>query len=174
VGMYDPETGLRLVTRGGEGQVWLEPLAVDRPSAPAPAAALGMQHNQGADFGELALLGYDAYKLGYAYQPDVPLQPGDVLHVNLYWQARAQPSSDWQVVIDMVGPDRREPSGIEAELVGGYPTSQWQAEDVWRGQFNLPIPADAPLGRYRLQVQPIAPDGTLPAPFLSGPLTVGP
>jgi mannosyltransferase len=174
VGMYDLQTGQRMVTRGGEGQVWLEPLAVDRPSAPAPAASLGIQHSQGANFGELALLGYDAYKLGFAHQPDVPLRPGDVLQANLYWQARAQLIGNWQVVIDLVSPDRREPLGIRAELVEGYPTSQWQAEDVWRGQFNLPIPIDAPLGRYRLRVQPVAPDGASLAPFLSGPLTVSP
>jgi mannosyltransferase len=174
VGMYDPETGQRLVTPAGDGQVWLEPLRVDRPAAPAPAAALGMQHTEGADFGELALLGYDVYKLGLAHQPDAPLRPGDVLHVDLYWRAGVQPSGNWQVAIDLVGPGRRKPSGIVAEPVGGYPTSQWQAGDVWRGQFDLPITADAPPGRYRLLVQPIAPDGTSPAPFLSGPLTVSP
>jgi hypothetical protein len=174
VGMYIPETGQRLVTPQGEGQVWLEPLTVDRPSVRVPLAALGMQHLEGAGFGELALLGYDTYKLGFAHQPDALLRPGDILHVNLYWQAGVQPSGDWQVAIDLVGPDRREPSGIVAEPVTGYPTSKWQAGDVWRGQLNLPIPANAPPGRYQLRVQPIAPAGASPAPFLSGPLNLSP
>ncbi|NIV31391.1 MAG: hypothetical protein GWN58_18420, partial [Anaerolineae bacterium] len=63
VGMYDPETGQRLLAPGEQGQIWLEPLTVERPSSPAPIAALGMHHAAGAEFGELALLGYDAYKL---------------------------------------------------------------------------------------------------------------
>jgi hypothetical protein len=55
-----------------------------------------------------------------------------------------------------------------------YPTSNWQAGDTWRGQFNLVIPGDAPAGRYRLQVQPISPDETPSDPFLSEPLAVQP
>ncbi|MGC9334013.1 MAG: glycosyltransferase family 39 protein, partial [Anaerolineae bacterium] len=65
VGMYNLETGQRLTFVEGEAeganlgaeQVWLKPLTVVRPVAPAPVAALGMQHAQGAQFGQLALLG---------------------------------------------------------------------------------------------------------------------
>jgi hypothetical protein len=59
-----------------------------------------------------------------------------------------------------------------AEPAGAYPTSHWQAGDVWRGQFNLALPAHAPPGRYGLRVGPIAPDGATPEPFLSEPLDV--
>jgi hypothetical protein len=58
--------------------------------------------------------------------------------------------------------------------VGGYPTSLWQAGDVWRGQFSLAIPAEAPPGQYRLRVQPVAPDVSEPDPFLSDPVLIGP
>jgi hypothetical protein len=172
VGMYNSDTGQRLVTPEGEGQVWLEPLLVERPLSPAPVAALGMQRAGGARFGELTLLGYDAYRLGFAHQPDAPLRPGDVLHLNLYWQAEAQPSGDWQLAIGLVDRDGQEWTAIVAEPVGGYPTSHWQVGDRWRGQFNLPLPGDMPPGRYRLRIQPIAPGGTPSEPFLSGPLTV--
>ncbi len=172
VGLYDPETGQRLSTPAGESQVWLEPLMVGHPPAPAPIAALGMQHAERAGFGELTLLGYDAYRLGFAHLAEVPLQPGDTLHVNLYWQAEGQPSGDWQVTIDLVDSDGRKWTGLTAEPVGAYPTNRWQASDVWRGQFNLPIPGNVPPGRYWLRVQPIAPDGTPAEPFLSEPLTV--
>ena len=173
VGMYNPDTGQRLVTPEGEGQVWLEPLLVERPLSPTPVAALGMQHDGGARFGELTLLGYDAYKLGFDHQPDAPLRPGDVLHLNLYWQAEAQPSGDWQLAIGLVDRDEQEWAAILAEPVGGYPTSSWQAGDRWRGQFNLALPGDMPPGRVRLRVQPIAPGDTPTEPFLSRPLTMG-
>jgi hypothetical protein len=173
VGMYDPETGQRLATGEGEGQVWLAPLLVEQPSTPAPAAALGMQHDAGAEFGELSLLGYDAYRLGFAHQPDLPLRPGEVLQANLYWRAETEPSGDWQVAIGLVDSEEREWAGLAAEPVGGYHTSLWQAGDVWRGQFNLVLPGDAPPGRYRLRVQLLAPEGSAPLdPFLSKPLTV--
>jgi mannosyltransferase len=172
VGMYGLETGQRLVTPGGEGQVWLRPLEVERPEAPAPVTALGMQHEGGAAFGELSLLGYDAFKLGFAHQPDTSLRPGDLLHVNLYWQAKSQPTGDWHVTVALVGADGGELIGLVAEPVGDYPTSDWLSGDVWRGQFNLAVPGDAPSGAYRIQVRPQAPDGTSPGTFLSKPLRV--
>jgi hypothetical protein len=173
VGMYDAETGQRLLAPGDEAQVWLEPVTVERPTSPAPIAALGMHHAAGAEFGTLALLGYDLYKLGFAHQPDAPLRPGDVVHVNLYWQAQADPRGDWQVTIAWVGPDGRDLVSVVTQPVGAYPTSLWQAGDVWRGQFDLALPNDAPLGWHWLRVEPIAPDGTTGDLFISEPLEVG-
>jgi hypothetical protein len=173
VGMYDAETGGRLLAPDGQGQVWLEPLTVERPSSPAPIAALEIMHQAtGAEFGELALLGYDVYKLGYDHQPGEPLRPGDVVHVNLYWQAQTDPGGDWRVAIALAGPDGRDTVRFVTEPVGGYPTSRWQAGDVWRGQFDLVLPGDAPSGRYWLRVEPIAPDGASTDLFVSEPLDV--
>ncbi len=174
VGLYDAENGQRLTTPTGESRVWLEPLRVGRPAAPPPVIALGMQHRAAAGFGELTLLGYDLYKLGFAHRPDAPLKPGDVLHLNLYWQAQGRPTGDWQITVDLVGPGDRSLGGFDAEPVGGYPTSRWQAGDVWRGQFNLPLPGDAPPGRYRLIIRPVAPDGSPRGPFETAPFAVGP
>jgi uncharacterized membrane protein len=174
VGIYDPVTGQRLTTTEGESQVWLDPLEVLRPAAPAPVAALGMQHSAGASYGELTLLGYDMHKLGFAHQPDASLQPGNVLHVNLYWRAESQPRSDWRIVLVLEDTEDREWAAFAVEPVGGYPTSEWLDGDVWRGQFNLTVPAGAPPGRYRLQVQPIDPGGQATEPFQSVPFNVTP
>jgi mannosyltransferase len=174
VGMYNPLTGQRLATPEGEDQVWLEPLAVERPLAAAPSAALGIQHAAQASFGEVSLLGYDTYRLGVAHQPDGSLQPGDVLQINLYWRAEAQPDGNWQVLIENLDPTGQKQGSLVAELVGGYPTGRWQTGDVWRGQFNLTLPADAPTGRYQLRIEPIMPDGTSAGHFLSEPFVVGP
>ncbi len=172
VGMYNAATGQRLTTPEGESQVWLQPLVVDRPAAPAPVAALGMQHALVAELGELTLLGYDAYKLGFAHQPDVPLRPEDLLHVNIYWRAETQPSGDWAVTIRLVDSGEREWASITAEPVGGYATSRWRAGDVWRGQFNLGVPGQALPGRYWLRIQPTTPDGVPQEPLQSRPLAV--
>jgi hypothetical protein len=174
VGMYNAATGERLTTPEGASQVWLQPLVVDRPAAPAPIAALGMQHAVEAEFGELTLLGYDAYKLGFAHQPDLSLRPEDLLQVNVYWRAETQPSGDWTVGISLVDSDEREWASLTAEPVQGYATSRWRAGDVWRGQFNLRVPGQAPPGRYRLRIQPITPDGVAQEPFQSRPLVVEP
>jgi hypothetical protein len=172
IGMYDIETGQRLVTDGGETQVWLEPLVVERPPAPAPALALGMQHRAGVDMGVLELLGYDAHRLGFGHQPDAAIRPGDLLHVNLYWRAEKVTMGDWQIEIHIVDAEGRELVGLVAEPVGGYPTGLWQAGDVWRGQFNLMLPGDTPPGSYHLRVQALPPEGPAPQPYLSEPIRV--
>jgi hypothetical protein len=174
VGLYDAETGQRLTAPDGATQIWLEPVVVERPAAPAPGAALGMEHSADAKWGALSLVGYDAHRLGFMHQPDEPLRAGDLLHVNLYWRAEAQPDGDWQLALSLVDSGGHEWTGITAEPVGGYPTGRWQAGDVWRGQFTLPIPADTPPGSYRLQVRPVAPGGPALEPFLSQPVRVGP
>jgi hypothetical protein len=94
------------------------------------------------------------------------------VHVNLYWQAQTDPSGNWQVAISLIGPDGRDRVSIVAEPALDFPTSRWQAGDLWRGQFNLALPGGAPAGRYRLRVELIAPDGAASEPFLSEPLDV--
>jgi hypothetical protein len=172
VGMYDLQTGQRLLTPEDEGQVWLEPLTVERPPTGAPLAALDMQYTSEASFGELRLLGYDAHRLGAAHEADVPLRPGEVLHLNLYWRAQAQPAADWQIEIVLQDKEGHSWLALEAEPVTGYPTSRWLAGDVWRGQFNLPLPGDLPAGAYRLRIQATAPGEVQPEPFLTEPVTI--
>jgi len=173
VGLYDMETGERLAAPDGATQVWLAPLDVLRPDAPAPAAAVGMEHQADAVMAGLELLGYDAHKLGYDHQPEAALHPGDVLHVNLYWQAAGPPEGDWRLAIDLVDAGGREVTGLLTEPVPGYATGQWQAGDLWRGQFNLPLPAESlSPGKYRLRIQAVSPDGQSQAPFLTNAVVV--
>jgi hypothetical protein len=172
-GMYSLETGQRLTVPGGADQVWLEPLTVERPQAAVPTEALGMQHTTEPGFGDLTLLGYDMHKLGFAHQPDAPLEPGDVLQVSLYWRAEADPTGDWDLILTLLGPGEEERATVAAEPVGGYPTSLWKAGDLWRGQFDIGVPAEAEEGQYQLRIEPLAPDGTTPGVYLSEPLRVG-
>jgi uncharacterized membrane protein len=170
VGLYDSMTGSRLVTPSGTDRVELEPLELERPPAAAPVAALGMQHEAGAVLGDLLLLGFDAHKLGSAHQPDVPLRPGEVVHVNLYWTAASQPEGDWQVTVNLVDANGRRAASLTSVPVPSYPTSLWQQGDVWRGQFNLPLAENPAPGGYRLEVRIQSPGGTVVEPYLSRPV----
>jgi hypothetical protein len=172
VGLYDPETGQRLLTPEGASQVWLEPLSIDRPPSPAPPEALGMQHFRDASFGQIRLLGYDLHKLGYAHEPDAPVHPGDMLQATLYWKAESQPTGDWQTEIALIDADGQEWALLKEEPVRDYATSQWKQGDVWRGQFALRLPGDAPPGKYYLEILPLTPDGMKMEPFLSKPVKV--
>lgn len=176
VGLYDGDGGERLLAPDGAGQVWLTPLDIVRPAIPAPAAALGMQHPAGVEMGDLELLGYDAHKLGYDHAPETPLRAGEVLHLNLYWRAARPPTGDWRLTVDLLGSDRREQTGLNAEPVPGYATGQWQAGDVWRGQLNVTLPGAAglPPGKLRLRLQAIPDGGPQPVPFVTEPVVVVP
>jgi hypothetical protein len=174
VGLYDLNTGQRLLTADGEPQIWLEPLNVERPSAPAPEVSLGLQYKADSNLGELVLVGYDMHRLGFRHQPDMPLHPGDVQHINLYWRAETVPGGDWQVLAALIDSNGREVLSSQIEPVVGYPTSEWQAGDVWRGQFNLGLPGDIPTGVYRLRLQLVSPGGELSEPFLLETFSIAP
>lgn len=176
VGLYDAETGQRLLLPGGEGQVWLDPLTLDRPVVPPPLPALGMEEVAGVEWGPLTLLGYDLHELGLAHQPDAPLLPGDVIELGLYWRAEepsdgdATAGSDWQVTVELLDGRGQSLAAVVAPPVSGYPTGLWQAGDVWRGHLNLPIPAHLPSGRYLLRIRPISPASD--DPFLTEAITI--
>ena len=86
--------------------------------------------------------------------------------------AQAQPGADWQIEIVLQDKEGHAWLALEAEPVTGYPTSRWLAGDVWRGQFNLPLPGDLPPGAYRLRIQATAPGEVQPEPFLTEPVTI--
>jgi hypothetical protein len=187
VGMYTLDDGTRLpVSQTGQppgDSLALEPIRILRPKAPPPLEALGMHYQESLGYGNLELLGYDLYKLGYAHQKDEPLHPGDILHLDLYWQAlrpfdRAQGSGqtsdtsnmDWQLGLQLVDKGGQSWTVEEEEAIGGsYRTSLWQAGEVVRDQHDLLIPSDVSAGRYHLvgQIRPSADSEVLNPPFES-------
>ncbi len=164
VGMYSLSSGGRLpVGQGGKSlgdHVVLAAVAVRRPPAPPPEAVLPRQHVAEWSNEGLSLLGYDLYRLGYAHQPEAPLHAGDVLHVNLYWQVQRPLAADWTLRLRLLDEGGQARAALDAPLAGvNYPLTQWASGEVVRAQFDLFVPGDAPLGRYRLEMTPLAPDG---------------
>jgi hypothetical protein len=155
VGMYDALSGQRLPTTSGDF-VELGTLAVEKPAAPPPVAALPFRHPADVNFGPLHLLGYDRHKLGHSYDPDTPLHPGDPLHIILYWQAQSRPQADWELALQLAPVTK--PAWPVAEgvfPVGGvdYPTTRWEPGEIVRAQFDLSLPGDALPGDYRVNLR---------------------
>jgi mannosyltransferase len=154
-GLYDAASGQRLPTAAGDF-VELGSLAVERPAAPLPIAALGLRHPAGAALGPLRLLGYDRYKLGHSYDPDTPLHAGDPLHVVLYWQAQSRPQTDWQVALRLApaaNPAAPVAEGTFPAAGVDYPTTRWEPGEIVRAQFDLFLPGDAPPGDYGVSLR---------------------
>jgi mannosyltransferase len=156
VGMYSPISGQRLpISEGGQGDhLLLDSIQVLRPTKPPSLIALKMQHEVKIKYDDLTLLGYNLYKLGYEHQPTEPLHPGDVVHLDLYWQAFRVPQDDWQLTLELLDGEgnvlvtqQTAPAGVD------YPTTNWELGETVRGQYDTFIPRDAPRGSYRLKGQ---------------------
>lgn len=156
---------LRVFSSGNE---WLpergEPLEVGSvqvlPSAPPPPA---VQALPGTDLrvefaGTLALIGYAPW--GYSFTQGNPLQ------FDLYWQAVDDPDDDFQIELELVRRSLLPGAGTTVlvsqrvqPVADWTPTSSWERGSVVRAHYALPIPADAPPGRYQLRLSVIGSDG---------------
>jgi hypothetical protein len=115
---------------------------VVRPPTPASAAALEMQIETGTHLTpEITLFGGSADRRQAG--------PGDLMTVTLFFHAQTTPSSDEHVTLALGGTD----FALRLEPTPGFPTSQWQTGDVWRGQHLLRLPADMPDGEHSWTVR---------------------
>ena len=151
VGMYSLASGERLTeSKTRENRILLNPIEVLRPEGPPSLEELAPRHRLDDVYNEeLALLGYDMYPLGYEHEPERPVRPGEALHLNLYWKAKRAPNADWFLGLSLKDERGKEWFYRESHLsTPGYPTTRWESGEVVRGQHDLPIPPEAPPGRY--------------------------
>lgn len=144
VALYNNATGERLAVTSAVGAPSVEaPTALEIGHievlpwpAPIPAELVPAEHRSGTRMGPVVLAGYDLYKKGSAHAPDAPLQPGDLLHVTLYWQAPAPLPQPWPS--DQHFTLRLGEEEVTAPLAGGlYPTAEWQQGTLVRGEFDI-------------------------------------
>lgn len=155
-GLYDAATGQRLPVSEGSDFMELGTLTVERPATPPPVEALRFHHQADIDLGPLRLLGYDRYKLGHSYDPETSLQPGDPLHVVLYWQAQYRPQEDWLLELQLIptaGPDSPVAEGVFPAAGVNYATKNWEPGEVIRAQFDLFLPMDVTPGDHEVSVR---------------------
>ncbi len=148
--VYRASDGARLPTMTGEGRadhIKLGQVQVRRPQVPPAPITLGMQHLRETSFGPIQLLGFDVYKRGFGHAPATPLAPGDRLHVALYWQAEETPTRRLTIRLGL----DKEQSAVETDPAGeAYPTTDWIAGEIVRGDHDLLLPSLLPPGRYPL------------------------
>jgi hypothetical protein len=94
---------------------------------------------------DLALAGYDVSQRS--------LLPGTDGWVTLYWQALADVSHDYVILIRLV--DRQEQElayWLGRPVQSGYPTTTWRAGQIVQDPWLLTIPDSARPGVYRLEI----------------------
>ncbi len=134
--LYDPESGQRLSTPAGDaadlGTVTVLPSPPDLPLDIVP-----MQHRKSVQVvDDLWLAGYDFYRKAFGHAPQTPIQPGDTVHVTLFWRAAgANLPLDQQVTLTLGA------QSLTAPLAGGnFPTdpATWTDGILVRGEFDIP------------------------------------
>ncbi len=133
--VYDAETGQRLTHALGDA-IELGSVLVQRSPATASTDLISMTRVE-RRLGPLTLLGYDAYRKDFAHAPDTPLQPGDIAHFVLYWQAPDPLPADWPEALPLtLGLGGQ---AVTAPLGGArYPTGAWQGGEIVRMQVDVP------------------------------------
>jgi hypothetical protein len=120
----------------------LEPLVV-KPRQPVQMSDLAIRHPLQAALGEeVALLGYDL-----AWR-----EPGRVLDVTLYWQARQSMEVDYKVFVHLLGPQGQIIAQHDSWPVENrYATSLWDVGEIVSDRHSLVV-GDLPAGRYQIAV----------------------
>jgi hypothetical protein len=109
-----------------------------------------------------------------AYQIDDSfVEPGEKLAVKLYWYVQKTPVDDRKVFLHLNLPDDsgRVAQSDQSPLLGYYPTTQWEAGQIFADEYHVAIPRDTPPGHYVVTVGMYHPDPPQNLPLLAGPKT---
>jgi len=104
------------------------------------------QHPSGANFGNLVtLIGADL--------DTATVEPGETLHLTLYWQAQTKMEKSYTVFTHLLDADSRiwaQQDGIPVS--GTRPTTGWVPSEVIRDGYQLAVDPQAPPGDYVIEV----------------------
>jgi 4-amino-4-deoxy-L-arabinose transferase-like glycosyltransferase len=145
VGLYDFASGERLPVTGPDGQplgdnVRFHQIAVlPREDSPVPNPV-------DFDFeGRIALMGYNLDRR--------TAQPGETIHLTLYWRALAEMDKDYTVFTHVLGEQERLWAQMDSQPQGGAaPTSSWQVGQMTEDHYDLTIKPDTPPDVYDIEV----------------------
>jgi len=99
---------------------------------------------------KFALLGYEL--------PPGPVAAGEVLHMDLYWQALAEVDEDYRIAAWLVEDEGHVWGHGDSEPFNSlYPTSRWEAGKVLRETHELSVQWGTPPGSYKLEVEMYSP-----------------
>lgn len=133
VGLYNLQTGERLLTAQGDDAIRLGVIHIQPRPGPVP-------NPQNFGFADgIALVGYDVAQK--------QIVAGDTLELTLYWQAHQTPSQDYKVFVHLINDQAQKAAQQDEEpQAGAAPTTGWR-------------PGTTILDRYQLQTDPLAPPG---------------
>jgi hypothetical protein len=111
-----------------------------------PAVTKAPDHSQRVSLSEEVLL------LGYDQEPQT-LQPGEELHVTLYWQTQKELEGVYSSFVHLVDEGGQRVAGSDQQPGGAfYPTDLWHPGEILRDEHVFTVPPGTSPGEYRLLV----------------------
>ena len=107
--------------------------------------SLGMEHTVSATISDqIQLLGYNI--TGGA-------EPGEILHLTIFWQCLADMKNDYKVFVHVVDQQGNILAQKDGEPVTGfYSTSQWQVGEIIRDQYEIAFSDDSGIAATGLRI----------------------
>jgi hypothetical protein len=141
--LHDPYKDQVLKPKDGN-ELLLGPIEI--PSCkPLTLASLAIEHPR------KAILGDKARFLGYNIESG--FRPGDSIHLTLFWQCLEGMEQDYTVFIHLIDEKQNIWGQKDNPPVDGlYPTTEWEAGEIVRDQYDLVISPDSPPGHYGLEI----------------------
>lgn len=152
--ILNPETG----EPGELTAVTIGPVKVGGPPPGVIVTAAAPRNKLAVTLGEqIRLLGFNLenQQVGgpadsISHLPAFP--PSDSLHLTLYWQALAVPSTDYTVFAHLRNAAGETVAQKDSPPAGGvYPTSLWDSGEIIKDELNIPLEQVKP-GQYELVV----------------------
>jgi hypothetical protein len=144
VGLYLPQTQERLAIVGEEGRSSTDIAILDFVQIGEALEESEPSHHTGANLGDKVLLtGHDG----------VPalLEPGQDIHLAVYWEALSRMQEDYTVFIHVVDAEGQPVAQHDGQpLTGFYPTSFWKQGEVVRDEYVVRLDPGVPGGEYEL------------------------
>lgn len=152
VALYPWATQVPLdVIEGGRGsRLEVGTLQVGKALRQPEVETLGLQHPLMVNMGqEIRLIGCDLSTQGVA-------QPGEILALPLYWQARRDVQGDYGLLVQLRNSEGEFSAGKVSRFTGdAYPTTEWTKGEILRGWYDFTLPPNILSGSYRLLAQVI-------------------
>jgi len=141
VNLFDPYRQEELKP---EESLVLGPVEVPRREPP-PISTLDIDHPLEVNLGgKVRLLGY-SIRSGF--------RPGDNIHLTLFWQRLEKMDKDYTVFTHLTDAKGHIWGQKDNPPVDGfYPTTGWEAGEIVRDQYDIPISPDAPPGEYQFEI----------------------
>ena len=154
-GLYDSNSGVRLPVMEGGASGWTDvvaiPVSVTKPNTVPAIDELGIEWP--AQTGLENCYGSQICLLGATPERDT-IPRNDFLRITLFWEAITTPTIDYQINLYLLASDgTRVIQQTTRPSHNHYPTTIWSAGERVRDNQALWIPADFPVGEYRLQTQ---------------------